>query len=109
MATCNFCMGVGSITVLDETSECAECDGTGQVKVDPRPAAKPERCIVPNCGNVRSARGLCGKCYSEANHAIKRKETSWKELTELGLAYGKDTPFIKALRKARDSKPQDTQ
>lgn len=109
LVTCVGCMGAGKVTIYGDDVQCTHCAGTGKTTVLTRPATEPERCIIPQCGNVRSARGLCAKCYSEANNAIKRKETSWKELQELGLCYGKGTPFTRALRQARNNKPQDTQ
>jgi hypothetical protein len=65
-------------------------------------------CMIPNCGSRKYySRGLCGRCYRQAMHWIKKGLTSWHELEQKGLSFPqgfrrkkKDTPFQQAFTKA---------
>lgn len=43
-------------------------------------------CLNPKCDGEAKLRGLCPACYSVAVYHIKRKDTTWAELIELGMA-----------------------
>lgn len=64
-------------------SDCS-CSGCKQRR---RQRRQPhDICITPGCDRPYHSRGLCDTCRTQARRAIKRGETTWEELEELGLA-----------------------
>ncbi len=54
-------------------------------------------CLIKTCTATKShCRGLCMKHYSIAVLKVKKGETSWKELYELGLCKLKKSPNTKS-------------
>lgn len=45
------------------------------------------KCLTPKCDGEAKTRGLCPACYSVAGYHITRKDTTWAELIELGMAF----------------------
>lgn len=66
-----------------------------------------ELCRVAQCDREPHIRGLCAKCYGNARNAVKKGETSWNELIELGLATTssrrRGSLFQTALRNAKET------
>ena len=67
-------------------------------------------CLTPGCKRKVACKGLCPTCYQQALGKVKRKETTWLELEQLGLAKGvyqqRDdrSPFDRAFNEAKDKK-----
>lgn len=67
-------------------------------------------CLVPNCPDPAKVRGLCERCYANANRMVRAGQTTWEELTELGLAMSsrrtidENLTFRRALQDARAKK-----
>jgi len=70
----------------------------------PPPTTSP--CVIPNCNENARWKGLCGKCYHQANALIKENKTTWEELASLGLASVPESPFIVAYRAKKTEPPQ---
>lgn len=54
-----------------------------------------KRCIYPECGKKRYARGLCATHYDSARKLVKLGKTSWEKLLENGkveLLVGRHKP-----------------
>jgi len=65
--------------------------------------AKKKLCRIKGCKGEARARHMCEACYSSAYHAVRRKSTTWEELSKtLGIPLTKrrkPTPFMAVLRK----------
>ncbi len=44
------------------------------------------KCLIDGCDSVAKARGMCTTCYQTAVAIIRRGESAWEQLEELGLA-----------------------
>lgn len=42
-------------------------------------------CMTEECDSPRKWRGLCDSCYAQAKTLIDRRETTWAELSDMGL------------------------
>jgi len=75
----------------------------------------PSKCMIPGCNNMyggdkkrKGGRGLCSACHQAASMAVKKKQTTWTELEELGLAKCKlSSAFNLALIEARKRKLEE--
>ena len=47
---------------------------------------KNSLCLIKNCKEVVTSRGLCNKCYNIASGHVLDGDTSWEELEKMGLA-----------------------
>lgn len=65
------------------------------------PAASESTCIIPSCGDPRHLRGLCSRCYCDAQVVVARTGISWEQLERLGMALSAeaDSPFFAELRR----------
>ena len=55
-------------------------------KPKPAPSKEKPQCIVPDCTNKATCRGMCSKCYSAASALVKDSKATWGEMEKLGLA-----------------------
>jgi len=70
-----------------------------------------KKCRIKGCGREARARHMCEACYSSAYHAVRRKSTTWEELSKrLGIPLTKKrkpTPFMTVLRKKHHATAAD--
>ena len=71
----------------------------------------PEKCVIEGCDKNASqvTRGLCSRCYKIALEKIQSEQTSWEELTELGLCLNNNLdPFSKAFNRVKGVRKEKT-
>lgn len=64
-----------------------------------------EKCLTDGCTTAPYAegRGLCMSCYSRAKSMVTRKQTTWEELEQLGLALPQESKFEQAFKNKKAS------
>ena len=65
--------------------------------------AKRTKCLIPKCKGKMFARGQCVAHYNASSRRIKKGETTWEELEELGLSLpdGRLSDIDEAIANAR--------
>lgn len=64
------------------------------------------KCLTEGCHTKAQWKGLCASCYGVAKKLIEKGQTTWEELTELGLAKVDIKPFEAAFKLAKQKKEQ---
>jgi len=71
-------------------------------------------CLLDGCDRPAVIRGLCRSCYQQAGRKVRRKEATWAELEEYGIALpkthcgGEGGPFAAAFAKRCKDLPGQT-
>lgn len=65
---------------------------------------EPPKCLTEGCFTKAQWKGLCASCYGVAKKLITAGETSWEELTKMGLAKQDVKPFEAMFRKLKEGK-----
>lgn len=67
-----------------------------------------KKCKTPNCNLEIKCRGICKNCYSKYQYWIAKKETTWSELEQLGLADAVQSPLPPIIKQAREAAKKKT-
>lgn len=65
---------------------------------------KPEVCLIPGCKKPVRCHGQCEDCYQVSRRQIRKKETTWEELEDAGLAKRAESPAASAIRALKSAK-----
>ena len=65
--------------------------------------SQTKKCLVPNCKGVASTilKGLCSTCYQSAKKIVDAGDTTWEELTKMGLVAKKPDLFVEEFLNRR--------